>query len=81
LSASGAQQQGVQRGTLLVVERPQHVVLHGGQRAFGVLERGAPRWGELDNVAPAIVGVVLTHEELVSLEVVEQPDEVARVDA
>lgn len=81
LSASGAQQQGVQRGTLLVVERPQHVVLHGSQCAFGALERRSPRRGELDDVAPAIPGVALTHEELVSLEVVEQPDEVACVDA
>ncbi len=35
----------------------------------------------LDDVAAAISAVVLPHEEPVSLEVVEEADEVARVDA
>ena len=62
------------------VEGAEHHVLGGGESAFGLGEPVRPLGGHLDDMAAAVVDRPPAGDQPLGLELVEQPDEVGRVD-
>src|ERR1700759_28990 len=79
LATGRADQEGVQRAALLGAQRAEGLVLDGGKPLLGRVQRRKSCRGELDDVAATIVGVAPGSDQAARLEVVEQPDQVARI--
>jgi hypothetical protein len=62
LAAGGAEEQGVQGGSLVFVECSENVVLNRDEGALGAQERLPSGGGELDDVAAAVGGVAPARE-------------------
>jgi hypothetical protein len=69
-------EQAIERLALLVVEVAEHLVLDGGERELRFGESLRPGRGELDDMSAAILARAPPLDQLVGLELVEQPDEV-----
>ena len=81
LAAGGADQEGVQGAALVGGERAEDFVFDFGEAPFGGVQGCQSGGGELDDVAPAVVGVASARDQAARLEVVEQPDEVAWIES
>jgi len=69
-------------GSVVRGERAEHVVVDRLQGALHVLVQELLAAGrELDDVAAAVGGVTAAHDQVLTVEVVEQPDQVGGVDA
>ena len=73
-------QQRVELPALLAVERAEHLVLGGRERALGLHEQAGPALGQLDQVAAAVRARPAACDQPLRLELIQQPDEVRAVD-
>src|ERR671935_624714 len=73
--------QAQQLRALLRVQPAEKLVLHRLRRALGRGQAGPPFLRDLDDVPPAVLRIAATNDQAVGLEVVEQADELAGVDA
>ncbi len=71
----------MQGAALLGAQRAEDLVLDGREAPLGGLQGGQPLGGEIDDVAAAIVGVAPTRGEAARFEIVEQADEIARIES
>src|SRR5688572_32679008 len=73
-------EQLVQPLALGAVERRQQLTLGVHRRRLRLAQAPTALRGQLEQVAPPILGVAAARQELGALELVDQPDQVARVD-
>jgi hypothetical protein len=69
----------VERRPFLWAQGAEYTVFDSGEALLGGLEFGDPDLGDRNDVSATVIGVVLADDHAASLEVIEQADEVARI--